>query len=54
MMRCDGSVADEKTVQERLTQIEGHLTDGTGAKGQKGDKARKALLEKRPDDVSLR
>ncbi|EUC37539.1 hypothetical protein COCVIDRAFT_87683 [Bipolaris victoriae FI3] len=38
-------------VQERLTQVEGHLLGGSASSGASGSKGRKNLLEKRPDDV---
>jgi acetyl-CoA acyltransferase 1 len=45
-------VADGRTVQERLTQVEGHLLGGSGSPGAEGSKGKKGLLEKKPDDVS--
>ncbi len=39
-------------MQERLTQVEGHLLGGSGSPGAQGAKGRKGLLEKKPDDVS--
>jgi len=45
-------VADGCTVQERLTQVEGHLMGGSGSPGAAGSKGKKGLLEKKADDVS--
>jgi hypothetical protein len=47
------SYADVCTVQERLTQVEGHLLGGSGSPGSSGTKGKKSLLEKNPDDVSI-
>jgi hypothetical protein len=44
--------ADVCTVQERLSQVEGHLMGGSGSPGAPGTKGRQSLLEKKPDDVS--
>ncbi|RYN60780.1 3-ketoacyl-CoA thiolase, peroxisomal [Alternaria tenuissima] len=38
-------------VQERLTQVEGHLTGGSGSPGAVSSKGKKSLLEKKPDDI---
>ena len=45
-------IADGCTVQERLTQVEGHLMGGSGSPGAAGSKGKKGLLEKKADDVS--
>lgn len=45
-------IANGWTVQERLSQVEGHLTGGSGAAGAASKKGRAGVLEKNPDDVS--
>jgi len=45
--------ADLSTVQQRLSQVEGHLARGRGSAAGGGMKqGRASLLEKNPDDVS--
>jgi len=40
-------------VQERLTQVEGHLMGGSGSPGAAGSKGKKGLLEKKADDIVI-
>jgi hypothetical protein len=44
--------ADVCIVQERLSQVEGHLMGGSGSPGGSDKKGRTSILEKKPDDVS--